>query len=197
MSKPYRFAILACSAAKLRQPAKARDLYVGALFVLAHQYAELVADRVLILSARHGVVEADKTLEPYDQQLPKEKHRREQWGVMVARSLCAAIAPGVDWSSVSAMDAANERVLCLAPQSYVEPVWMYGIRSWHRPLRGLGIGQQKRRLAELIREASPRPTLAAMVLELDRAFPGDADAPFEVPGSTWARLVDAAKREAA
>lgn len=196
-AKPYRFAVLACSASKLHQPAKAKDLYVGALFVLAHQYAELVAESVLILSAKHGVVDADRVLEPYDLQLPKEKHRREQWGGLVSVELQRRF--GIrNITDVEACRARGREVLCLAPQSYVSAIgFMYGIDCWARPLKGLGIGQQKRRLAELVREAKPGPTLSAMVLELDRAFAGDPDAPFEVPGSTWAKLVGAAKREAA
>lgn len=196
--KPFNFAILACSASKLDVRAPARDLYTGQLFRLSLQYAELVAEQVLILSAKHGVVAADAELEPYDEKLPVEKHRKLSWGAGVASSLAKIIAPGVGISDIEASERRHQAVLCLAPQSYVSAIgFMYGPRKWTRPLKGLGIGQQKRKLAELLLEAKPSPRLSAMVLELDRAFAGDPEAPFEVPGSTWTKLVDAAKREVA
>lgn len=195
--KPFKFAILACSASKLRTAAPAKSLYVGKLFVLGYQYAERVAERVLILSAKHGVVEADRVLEPYDEKLPTDKHRRGIWGNGVATDLLRLL--GVkDRTSVEEGRAIGATCLCLAPQSYVSAIgFQYVTGGWHQPLRGLGIGQQKQKLIGLLRESQPAPSLSSMVLELDRTFAGDAEAPFEVPGSMWARLVDAAKREAA
>lgn len=56
-AKPYRLAIVACSASKLAHAAPARELYTGALFKLARELAETVADRWVILSAKHGALE--------------------------------------------------------------------------------------------------------------------------------------------
>lgn len=199
--KPYAIAILACSASKLDRAAPARDLYTGQLFRLSLQLADLCAERIVILSAKHGVVEADRVLEPYDEKLPSEKYvdkpRRAQWGEGVAKALCKTIAPGVDRSNAEAFREAGKRVLCLAPQSYVDAIgFMYGPSTWARPLKGLGIGQQKAELARLI-AAQKAPSLAAMLLSFDSLHPGDAEAPVEVPANIWAELVATAKREAA
>lgn len=37
--------------------------------------------------------------------------------------------------------------------------------------------------------------LAKLVLEFDRRWPGDADAPMELPAKEWSRLVDLARAE--
>lgn len=196
--KPYRFAFIACSASKLSVRARARDLYTGALFVLSLQLAEAMADRVLILSAKHGLVELDDELEPYDEKLPTEKHRRTIWGGQVAGQLLSKL--GVkDRTSVDEGRTIGATCLCLAPQSYVSAIgFQYVTGGWTQPLKGLGIGHQKQFLAESLRELAappPAPKLSDLVLELDRTCAGDADAPFEVPPAAWAGLVEAARRE--
>jgi len=64
-------AVVPCSAAKLDDRAPAADLYVGSLTrsgLLAGEALQLagVVDRVLILSALHGLVELTDELDPYD-----------------------------------------------------------------------------------------------------------------------------------
>lgn len=191
----FRFAILACSASKAATALPARELYTGALFRQSLALAELQADRVLILSAKHGVVEASQVLEPYDQQLPTEKHRREQWGEQVALKLVQAFGI-TSRSSIPEGREVGRSVLCLAPQSYVKTIGhLYGVDEWSQPLRHLGIGQQKRKLAELIAEAAPARSLASMVLQLEETFGGDPSSDFELPATYWQKLVDAARRE--
>lgn len=62
--------VIPCSARKLSKPARARDLYTGPLFRSALRAAEQLAAQhrgtVAVLSARHGLVELDRVLEPYD-----------------------------------------------------------------------------------------------------------------------------------
>lgn len=161
--KTFTFAILACSKSKLDVPAPARELYTGALFKLALQYAESVADRVLILSAKHGVVESTSVLRPYDEKLPTEKHRLAVWGNLVAGQLQSTIAPGVPRANLPVAAELAKRVLCLAPQSYVSGIgFMYGPSWWHRPLKGLGIGSQKKWLIDRLAEAASADYLDPM-----------------------------------
>lgn len=192
--RPYRFALLACSAGKLDRPAPARELYTGQLFLLSLQVAEAMADTVLVLSAKHGVVTLDQVLEPYDLSLADlEKHQREQWGANVVTDLLRRL--GVkDRTSRPEGVTVGAGVLCLAPQSYVSALGFWYVCPV-QPLKGLGIGQQKAKLAQMLAEA--RPTLADLVLELDKRSPGEPDAPLELDAATWAALVDAARREAA
>lgn len=135
-SAPYALGLIACSAAKLAHAAPAERLYQGQLFRLALQVVTKLCQRVRILSAKHGVVRLDAVLEPYDMALPaQERSWRERWGSSVAK----ALSP---WTA--------KRVLCLAPASYWREV--PGCGRWDRPLRGLGIGQQKAALKRLAEE---------------------------------------------
>lgn len=60
--------IIPCGAAKRDTPQPAGDLYVGSYFKACKNYALSVTDpsRVLILSAKHGLVPLPKVLAPYD-----------------------------------------------------------------------------------------------------------------------------------
>ncbi|MFZ5440490.1 MAG: DUF6884 domain-containing protein [Myxococcota bacterium] len=163
MTKRFRFALLACSAKKADRPSPARALYVGDLFKLSLEIAERQAEKVLILSAKHGVVQLDHVLSPYDERLPTDKHRRATWGAIVATDLLRHF--GVkNRADIKESTMIGERVLCLAPQSYVSAIgFMYGIRAWSMPLKGLGIGAQKQWLKtqlEMVRSESARPAPA-------------------------------------
>lgn len=60
--------VVPCSGSKLEHPAPARELYTGSLFRLALRAARRLVDDdwIRILSARHGLVELERELEPYD-----------------------------------------------------------------------------------------------------------------------------------
>lgn len=62
--------VIACGAAKLDRPAPASELYTSGHFTLMLRAARRLADtqggRVLVLSARYGLVELDTVLDPYD-----------------------------------------------------------------------------------------------------------------------------------
>lgn len=108
--------VIPCGGEKLPVGAKARDLYTGQMF--RHTLAAAVenarldveggyasATRVLILSARYGLVELDQQLEPYEQ-------RMDQPGSIGALELAAqALTLGIDWGS---------EVYALLPRPYLE-----------------------------------------------------------------------------
>lgn len=151
--KPYALAIIACSASKLDKAAPARDLYTGALFKASLAVAEDMADRVVILSAKHGVLELDAVVEPYDVSLASmDKTQKLIWGDMVARALLKVL--GIkDRTNIKECEAVGSRVLCLAPGSYVKCIGhLYGKGKWSMPLEGLGIGHQKQRLAAMLQQ---------------------------------------------
>ena len=62
-------AVIGCGNAKRDEPSKARDLYTSNYFGLKLEYAEHFADRVVILSAEHGLVWSKRTIDPYDTTL--------------------------------------------------------------------------------------------------------------------------------
>jgi hypothetical protein len=138
--KPYQLGIIACSASKADRPLPARELYTGELFKRSLAVAESRCGRVVVLSARHGVLDLDAVIAPYDFRLPTKKEPLARWAASVNASLPAAT-----------------KVLCLAPRSY----WggLEGLRAnlaevWDTPLKGLGIGEQKRALKLMLQEAA-------------------------------------------
>lgn len=66
-----RLIILACSARKLASPAKAVDIYQGAIFKFGRQYAERNGYEIVILSALHGFLKPDTVIEPYNVKMKK------------------------------------------------------------------------------------------------------------------------------
>jgi len=65
--------VIGCGAAKLNEPAKAKDLYTGQLFKLNLEYAEKFYPNTarFIFSAKYGFVETDEVLEPYNTRIGK------------------------------------------------------------------------------------------------------------------------------
>lgn len=95
--------IIPCGAGKLDRAAPARHLYTGSMFRHAltnvqRLAAQDVADgcgpvRVLILSARHGLVELDTVLQPYEQRMDRP-------GSASAQTLAdQAAGLGIDWGA--------------------------------------------------------------------------------------------------
>lgn len=79
MRHNMRVALVACSKTKSRTLAKAKDLYMSPLFKLSRAYAERIG-RWAILSAKHGVVDPEVLLEPYDLTLQQmTKTQRSEW----------------------------------------------------------------------------------------------------------------------
>jgi hypothetical protein len=65
----YRVLLLACSAAKLDRGAQAVDIYQGQIFRKGLEYAKREGLWVMILSAKHGLINWDTWVEPYDQKM--------------------------------------------------------------------------------------------------------------------------------
>jgi hypothetical protein len=83
-----RVILLGCVKLKRPAPAPARDLYVSPLWRKRRAYAEASGVPWLILSAKHGVLDPDERLAPYDlalSQLPVAERRA--WGHAVANEL--------------------------------------------------------------------------------------------------------------
>ena len=86
--------LVGCVKKKLDAPAPAKDLYTSALFRKERAYAEQAGAPWFILSAEHGLVGPDQTLEPYDLRLSKtSRDYRRAWGARVVEQLRAAVGP--------------------------------------------------------------------------------------------------------
>jgi hypothetical protein len=89
-----RIGLVGCVKSKLDRPARARDLYTSPLFLGRRRYVERTCDRWFVLSAKHGLVDPDTVLEPYDQTL---KHAgradRRVWSEGVVAALKRELGP--------------------------------------------------------------------------------------------------------
>ncbi|EPC7974270.1 DUF6884 domain-containing protein [Enterobacter hormaechei] len=59
--------IMACSATKGREAAPAMDLYKGVMYSTFRANVPTTHPAIVILSAKHGFIEADRFIEPYEQ----------------------------------------------------------------------------------------------------------------------------------
>lgn len=65
--------IMACSATKGRQAAPAMDLYQGVMYSTFRANAPAARTAVVILSAKHGFIDADRVIEPYEQRMTEAR----------------------------------------------------------------------------------------------------------------------------
>lgn len=128
-----KIALIACVKTKLGHPAPAKDLYTSQLFTGCRAYAEQHADRFLILSALHGVIDPDTVVEPYNVTLSgSRKTVQRTWAKMVAGQLATILQPGDELIVLAGLDYRAELL----------PMITHLVASVTVPLAGLEIGQQ-------------------------------------------------------
>ena len=94
------------------------------------RYAERVLkpDRTFILSARYGLLELDKEIEPYDETLSSmSATKRRAWAEGVIAQLCEVA------------DLETDEFIVLAGERYIEFLRPH-LRHLHEPLHGMPIG---------------------------------------------------------
>jgi hypothetical protein len=159
--------LVGCGKRKLRHAAPAKDLYCSALFHLSRKWAELHADAWAVQSARYGVVEPDKVIEPYDTTITdrspfgRPRLTPKEIGTWLYASVQA-------WRSRFATATQAPALVILAGRDYWQ--WLIGRRvAFGTPLDGRGIGERLRWLKQHAAEAPTaeerprrqRPTSAA------------------------------------
>lgn len=136
-----RVVLVQCTGQKRDNPALARDLYdESAYFRKQRAYAEAVGDLWFIQSAKHGLLNPDERIEPYDQHAgDMSRDERLTW------------AHGIASDILSATDS-RATVEILGGQHYADPLTpeLEG-KGFDviEPLRGLGIGERMAELDEL------------------------------------------------
>lgn len=135
--------LIACVVRKHPAPMKARDLYSSTWFKKASELADRRGDQWFILSARHGLLDPDHVIEPYDLPLNSiSATDRRKWAKNVVRSLLPRL---------SSLD----RVVILAGKLYrenlVSPIHEHGCKV-EIPMDGLRIGEQLGWLNEQLKE---------------------------------------------
>ncbi|RAO54413.1 DUF6884 domain-containing protein [Micromonospora saelicesensis] len=139
MGRADAVVIVPCGVAKLDRPVPAGLLYTGSYHRACRRAADRIGGRLLILSARYGLLTPDTVIEPYEL-------RMGQPGAVTAPTLYAqARRLGIDMAAT---------VTVLAGRDYADPVsavWPHA----RRPLTGTrGMPEQMAVLAELARTAT-------------------------------------------
>lgn len=130
---------IACGKSKLTESAEAVHLYTGQLFRRRLEFALARSGKPpRILSAKHGVLDPEQIVEPYDQTLAKKrKAERERWSFDVAGRLLRTTVAG-------------DRLFVLAGALYVDG-WSAALRASGRQVdhlfRGLPMGKQLQAIA--------------------------------------------------
>lgn len=134
-----RILLVGCGKSKRAERAAARDLYTGPLFADRRAYAEATGDPWWVLSARHGIVDPDRELRPYDETMEgKPPVDRAAWAVGVVLQLLTELPDDVDLRAVIVEIHAGE-----AYADQLADVLVAAGLSVDRPVRGLGIGEQR------------------------------------------------------
>lgn len=140
MNAPRSIALIACCSTKLAVAAPARDLYQSALFKFSLKWCEQRGfNAIHVISAKHGLVDLDRTIEPYDQILnTMSAPARAIWGEVVLQQLVdRGYRLRLPLGSIDLMD----EVTFLAGDRYRAPL-VSAIDRVRVPMQGLGIGRQ-------------------------------------------------------
>lgn len=80
--------LVGCVKSKRAYPSRARELYISEAFLGRRAYVERTCDEWFILSAKHGLVDPDDWLEPYDETLNgAPASRKREWARHVLQRL--------------------------------------------------------------------------------------------------------------
>jgi len=126
--------LISCSKSKLATEALARELYTGHLFQKAVAWAEHHRYRWFIISALHGLVTPDQTLQPYNFTIKElRKPERESWAYRAISCQLSKYAPS------------GSHAFLIMPEPYRRHIQTTlrerGI-TYENPVEGMGIGQQ-------------------------------------------------------
>ena len=146
-----RIVLISCVSKKGNKKTKAKDLYKGPLFTNSLTFAEkLNPDNIFILSAKYGLVDINREIEPYDVTLsyvsPSKRMNKpdlmvlskaetDNWGLKVLKQL----------RQVADLD--RDEFIILAGQSYIKPI-QNGLTNILEPLKGLKQGERVNFLKE-------------------------------------------------
>lgn len=125
--------LVSCVSQKRSIAVPARDLYTSPLFSKSRAYVERTGETWFILSAKHGLLHPDETVEPYDLTLKRmPKAERRLWADKVAQQFMPHLE-GI------------KTVSFLAGKDYYEflvPLLRRKDVAISIPMEGLGIGRR-------------------------------------------------------
>ena len=124
--------LVSCVSEKRDAPAKAKDLYKSALFTKARAFVEKAGGAWFILSAKHGLVHPEATINPYNETL-------NSMGTALRRAWAKRVIVQMELELPR-----TDEIVVLAGQRYREYLMDY-LTTRARisvPLEGLRIGEQ-------------------------------------------------------
>ena len=129
--------LVGCSKTKCMCKVKAEEMYRGALFTKSLRYARVLRPHaIFILSAKYGLLDTDREIEPYELSLKTMSTAQvKDWAARVIEQMATR------------GDLEHDRWTFLAGQRY----WAYltpHIRLFETPLQGLSQGRQLHYLKE-------------------------------------------------
>lgn len=146
------YVIVPCSAAKADHRGRPAELYTGSFFRHAHAAAEAITDlwRIGVLSAKHGILRPNVSIDPYDCTWQSPDHATPALVAATAQSF--RVDPRERMPNSPVLLAP---VVLLLPNEYARRV----LDVWpdaHWPLRGCrGVGEQRARLSAIRDHRSP------------------------------------------
>lgn len=140
---PIRVALVGCGKSKVSWPARARDLYVGNLFVATRGHVEAAGyDVWYILSARYGLVHPDQIVEPYEATMDGKTVAQLTAWVSKVDVAFRCINPGYGkWT----LRGGRLVVDIYAGKDYADPLvacWQGFSWEINRPFAGLQMGER-------------------------------------------------------
>ena len=135
-----KIVLISCASKKTDVKSKAKDLYISPLFKLNLSYAKsLNPEKIFILSAKHGLLDLDEEILPYNETLNTMKDNEiKEWGNNVISKLKNKI------------DLKNDEIIFLAGEKYRKYLIPY-INDYKIPLQSLGTGKQLKFLKEKLK----------------------------------------------
>lgn len=129
--------LISCVRRKKNYKTKAKNLYISPLFQYHLKYAEsLNPDKIFILSAKYGLLELEKEVEPYEKTLNNMSAEQiKRWALQVILEL------------KKVADLNKDQFIFLAGAKYRKYL-MHHIRNFRIPLKGLPIGKQLKYLKQ-------------------------------------------------
>jgi hypothetical protein len=123
--------VVSCGSVKLDKAAPARDLYCGRFFQVCSKFVEPRSDRWIILSAKHGVLDPDEIIDPYDLSLRKMSKERYRFWQLQAR-----IEIEEQFPSATFLAVAGENYRSVLPKDRTICPWgEVGSRVWAKQMK--------------------------------------------------------------
>jgi len=135
-----KIVLISCASKKLKEKARAKDLYISSLFKSSLEYAySLNPDKIFILSAKYGLLNLKQEIEPYNSTLNSMKDEEvEAWAERILEQLRQEA------------NLQEDEFIFLAGENYRKHL-VPEIKNYKIPLQGLGIGKQLKFLKESLK----------------------------------------------